>query len=345
MRFLPRRSSRSDSAGRHQRRKLHAMPCEPHHARGFHRFCPQHRQFRKQSSRICRAAIASAAIRERSSSITIATCSQIFSDRTAAACKWFAPTAIVRRRTPMRPWPYGDAKSQAGTSNRFARERPEKRGERRSAVASLHGAGNVRAHLRGLPRAAIRQTPYRRCAARHAGSDSPVYRREIAGVYRGASSGLARAARSEPRLAGKTDSRGLSIAHAAAMGRGTHRRRRTTSVAKDVQAMPHARCAGRRARCPESRRRTSPRATCRTPISITRSTALSTARVATPPQPPASKVPTCCCPASRRAAPATTPGTEAAESRCFECHTYHDPAQRKPAHSNFSLADLRGRTR
>jgi cytochrome c5 len=36
-------------------------------------------------------------------------------------------------------------------------------------------------------------------------------------------------------------------------------------------------------------------------------------------------------------------GTEAAESRCFECHTYHDPAQRKPAHSNFSLAELRAR--
>ena len=32
-------------------------------------------------------------------------------------------------------------------------------------------------------------------------------------------------------------------------------------------------------------------------------------------------------------------GTEAAESRCFECHTYHDPAQRKPAHSSFSLAE------
>jgi hypothetical protein len=35
-------------------------------------------------------------------------------------------------------------------------------------------------------------------------------------------------------------------------------------------------------------------------------------------------------------------GAEAAESRCFECHTYHDPAQRKPAHSNFSLAELQG---
>ena len=33
-------------------------------------------------------------------------------------------------------------------------------------------------------------------------------------------------------------------------------------------------------------------------------------------------------------------GAEAAESRCFECHTYHDPAQRKPAHSDFSLTDL-----
>jgi hypothetical protein len=31
-------------------------------------------------------------------------------------------------------------------------------------------------------------------------------------------------------------------------------------------------------------------------------------------------------------------GAEAAESRCFECHTYHDPAQRKPLHSKFSLA-------
>jgi hypothetical protein len=38
-------------------------------------------------------------------------------------------------------------------------------------------------------------------------------------------------------------------------------------------------------------------------------------------------------------------GTEAAESRCFECHTYHDPAQRKPAHSSFSLAELQGRAR
>jgi hypothetical protein len=35
-------------------------------------------------------------------------------------------------------------------------------------------------------------------------------------------------------------------------------------------------------------------------------------------------------------------GAEAAESRCFECHTYHDPAQRKPAHSNFPLAELQG---
>jgi len=33
-------------------------------------------------------------------------------------------------------------------------------------------------------------------------------------------------------------------------------------------------------------------------------------------------------------------GAEAAESRCFECHTYHDPAQRKAAHSDFSVADL-----
>lgn len=35
-------------------------------------------------------------------------------------------------------------------------------------------------------------------------------------------------------------------------------------------------------------------------------------------------------------------GSEAAEARCFECHNYHDPAQRKPAHSNFSLAGLQG---
>ncbi len=34
------------------------------------------------------------------------------------------------------------------------------------------------------------------------------------------------------------------------------------------------------------------------------------------------------------------PGTEAAESRCFECHTYHDPARHKPAHSNFSVSEL-----
>lgn len=38
-------------------------------------------------------------------------------------------------------------------------------------------------------------------------------------------------------------------------------------------------------------------------------------------------------------------GAEAAESRCFECHTYHDPAQRKPAHSNLSIAELQSRKR
>ena len=36
-------------------------------------------------------------------------------------------------------------------------------------------------------------------------------------------------------------------------------------------------------------------------------------------------------------------GTEAAESRCFECHTYHDPAQRRPAHSGFLEVELRER--
>jgi predicted CXXCH cytochrome family protein len=36
------------------------------------------------------------------------------------------------------------------------------------------------------------------------------------------------------------------------------------------------------------------------------------------------------------------PGAEWAESRCFECHTYHDSAQRESAHSNFSLTDLVG---
>ena len=38
-------------------------------------------------------------------------------------------------------------------------------------------------------------------------------------------------------------------------------------------------------------------------------------------------------------------GSEAAESRCFECHAYHDPAKRKPTHSSFSLANLRARAR
>jgi hypothetical protein len=33
-------------------------------------------------------------------------------------------------------------------------------------------------------------------------------------------------------------------------------------------------------------------------------------------------------------------GAEAAETRCFECHTYHDPVRYKPPHSNFSLTDL-----
>jgi len=36
-------------------------------------------------------------------------------------------------------------------------------------------------------------------------------------------------------------------------------------------------------------------------------------------------------------------GAEAAESRCFECHTYHDPSRRKPTHSNYSSAELQGR--
>ncbi|MGH9681938.1 MAG: hypothetical protein ACRD4Y_18485, partial [Candidatus Acidiferrales bacterium] len=38
------------------------------------------------------------------------------------------------------------------------------------------------------------------------------------------------------------------------------------------------------------------------------------------------------------------PGAEAAESRCFECHNYHDPAHSKPAHSNFSIAEVEGRS-
>jgi hypothetical protein len=33
-------------------------------------------------------------------------------------------------------------------------------------------------------------------------------------------------------------------------------------------------------------------------------------------------------------------GTQAAESRCFECHTYHDPGQRKFAPGQFALPDL-----
>ena len=37
-------------------------------------------------------------------------------------------------------------------------------------------------------------------------------------------------------------------------------------------------------------------------------------------------------------------GAEAAESRCFECHTYHDPAQRKPAHSSFAVTDFVSRS-
>ena len=35
-------------------------------------------------------------------------------------------------------------------------------------------------------------------------------------------------------------------------------------------------------------------------------------------------------------------GAEAAESRCFECHAYHDPAQRRSAHANFSVKDVSG---
>jgi len=37
-------------------------------------------------------------------------------------------------------------------------------------------------------------------------------------------------------------------------------------------------------------------------------------------------------------------GAEAAESRCFECHTYHDPKLRKPAHSSFSVSQATGRS-
>ena len=69
----------------------------------------------------------------------------------------------------------------------------------------------------------------------------------------------------------------------------------------------HTLIADEGAALPKSRRRISPRATCRTQISITRSTASWTARAAMPPRQPASKVPTCFCPASRRAAPATMP--------------------------------------
>ena len=37
-------------------------------------------------------------------------------------------------------------------------------------------------------------------------------------------------------------------------------------------------------------------------------------------------------------------GAETAESRCFECHTYHDPAERKPSHSDLSVSELVSKT-
>lgn len=34
------------------------------------------------------------------------------------------------------------------------------------------------------------------------------------------------------------------------------------------------------------------------------------------------------------------PGAQSAESRCFECHTYHDDSQRRPARGSFALPEL-----
>jgi hypothetical protein len=36
-------------------------------------------------------------------------------------------------------------------------------------------------------------------------------------------------------------------------------------------------------------------------------------------------------------------GSEAAEARCFECHTYHDWSKEKPAQGNFTLFQLNRR--
>ncbi len=95
-----------------------------------------------------------AATRELFSSITMSTCSQIYWDRMAAACKWFAPIATAR--PPM-------AAARGHMEIQKARRAPRKLCPRMAAkpiergrvFASLHGASNVRADLRCLPFAAI----------------------------------------------------------------------------------------------------------------------------------------------------------------------------------------------
>ena len=100
LRVLPRGSSGSDSPRGHQRRELHAVPCE----------LDQRATARRISRAISTASRAiirnlpcfapGAAIREQFSSIIIATCSRICSGPMAATCRWFAPTVTARR--PMR---------------------------------------------------------------------------------------------------------------------------------------------------------------------------------------------------------------------------------------------------
>ncbi len=180
-----------------------------------------------------------AVTREPFKLITTGTCSRICSDRMAAACRWFARIATARRpmQCALALWKWFEPSGNFEGIRTVACEIAYARSR---ISARLYGAGDLCPHLRCLPFAAIRQTPPGCGPARHAGSDSSIYRGQAAGVHRGASRRFARAARSQPRPAWTTDSRGLPLADAAAMGRRAHRRSRATPLAQNLQTMPHA---------------------------------------------------------------------------------------------------------
>ena len=127
----------------------------------------------------------------------------------------------------------------------------------------------------------------------------------------------------------------------ATMGGASRGGIRRAALAEDVRAVPRADVSQRMRRCQSSRNQILRSAGSNTPCSITIRTNSCNASNATPARRPARKRPTSCCRGFRTCEKCHRGGREAAESRCFECHTYHDWNNEKSVKGTFTSVGFR----